>query len=47
MNEIILIGAGRHTRSCIDVILSTHKYKITGLIDKKSTIKNSHNLNIV
>ena len=35
MNEIILIGAGGHARSCIDVILSTQKYKIAGLIDKK------------
>jgi len=34
MNEIILIGAGGHARSCIDVIELTGLYKIVGLIEK-------------
>ena len=33
--NIILIGAGGHATSCIDVIEATNKYKIIGLIDKK------------
>ena len=35
--NIILIGAGGHATSCIDVIESTNKYKIVGLIDNKKT----------
>jgi len=34
MKKIILIGAGGHAESCIDVIISTKKLKIIGLIDK-------------
>lgn len=34
MNEIILIGAGGHARSCINVIELSGKYKIAGLVDK-------------
>lgn len=39
--NIILIGAGGHTTSCIDVIESTNEYKIVGLIDneKKNYLK--------
>ncbi len=33
MNEIILIGAGGHAKSCIDVIEREGKYRIKGLID--------------
>tara|TARA_Y100000816_G_C26085300_1_gene572582 strand:- start:468 stop:1079 length:612 start_codon:yes stop_codon:yes gene_type:complete len=36
MKELILIGAGGHCLSCIDVIELQNKYKIVGLIDKKS-----------
>ena len=32
--KIILIGAGGHAVSCIDVIESTKKFEIVGLIDK-------------
>ncbi|MDC0529764.1 acetyltransferase [Pelagibacteraceae bacterium] len=42
MKNIILIGAGGHCKSCIDVIESEKKYKIVGLIDKN---KNSINKN--
>jgi sugar O-acyltransferase (sialic acid O-acetyltransferase NeuD family) len=33
MENIILIGGGGHCKSCIDVIESTKKYKIAGIID--------------
>jgi len=36
MKKLILIGAGGHAKSCIDVIESTKKFKILGLIDKKN-----------
>ena len=35
MHKIILIGAGGHAKSCIDVIKSTNNYKILGMLDKK------------
>ena len=38
MKKIILIGAGGHAKSCIDVILLTKKYKILGFIDQKKKI---------
>lgn len=31
--EIILVGGGGHCKSCIDVIESTNKFKIKGIID--------------
>lgn len=39
MKKIILIGAGGHCKSCIDVIENANKYKIVAIIDKKKTIK--------
>ena len=35
MYKILLIGSGGHARSCIDVIESTDKYKIDGLVEQK------------
>lgn len=35
MKKIILIGAGGHANSCIDVILGTKKYEIICLLEKK------------
>ena len=35
MNNIILVGAGGHCKSCIDVIEKEKKYKIIGLVDNK------------
>jgi sugar O-acyltransferase (sialic acid O-acetyltransferase NeuD family) len=35
MKDIILIGAGGHCKSCIDVIEKEKKYKIIGLVDNK------------
>ncbi len=34
MDEIILIGAGGHARSCIDAIELSAKFKIVGIIEK-------------
>ena len=36
--EIILIGAGGHALSCIDVIEQEDKFKIAGLIGKKEEL---------
>lgn len=33
MDEIILLGAGGHTKACIDVIEAENKYSIAGLIE--------------
>ena len=36
MEKLIVIGSGGHAASCIDVIETTKKYKIIGLLcDKK------------
>ena len=43
MNEIILIGAGGHARSCIDVIELSGLFKIAGLVEK-GKLKNKENL---
>jgi sugar O-acyltransferase (sialic acid O-acetyltransferase NeuD family) len=37
-NELILIGAGGHARSCIDVIEQEGHFKITGLVGLESEI---------
>lgn len=39
MKKIILVGAGGHALSCIDVIEAEKKYKIIGLIDNKKNSK--------
>ena len=38
MKKIILIGAGGHAESCLDVIILTKKFKILGFIDTKRKI---------
>ena len=43
MNEIILIGAGGHARSCIDVIEQSGQFKIAGLVEKDK-LHNKENL---
>jgi len=43
MDKIILIGAGGHARSCIDVIQSNNHYEIGGLIEKDDGLID-HNL---
>ena len=43
MNEIVLIGSGGHSNSCIDVILTENKFKIAGFVVKN---KNEENENL-
>ena len=40
MNEIIIIGAGGHSKSCIDVIEEQSKFKIAGIICNDDKYKN-------
>ena len=47
MQKLILVGAGGHCKSCIDVIESQKKYKIIGLIDNKKRNKNEFNYPII
>ena len=42
MKNIILIGAGSHSNSCIDVIESTNFHKIKFLVDKKKQYKKNY-----
>ena len=37
MKKIILIGAGGHAKSCIDIITDLKKYKISYLLEKKKS----------
>ena len=37
MDEIILVGAGGHSRACMDVIEMSGRYKIAGLVEKNAT----------
>ena len=40
MNQLVIVGTGGHTKSCIDVIEKEKKYKIAGFVEKyKSEIK--------
>lgn len=41
MRELVLVGAGGHCRSVIDVIESTSQYKIVAIVDKKENIGKS------
>ena len=34
MDKILLIGAGGHARSCIDIIETVGQFKIAGLVEK-------------
>ena len=43
MDKIILVGAGGHARSCIDVIELTGFYKIAGLVEKDNADGNENN----
>jgi sugar O-acyltransferase (sialic acid O-acetyltransferase NeuD family) len=40
-SDLVLIGAGGHARSCIDVIQHEGKYRIAGLIGSKVEVGNS------
>tara|TARA_B100000787_G_scaffold87542_1_gene64638 strand:- start:291 stop:914 length:624 start_codon:yes stop_codon:yes gene_type:complete len=48
IKKIILIGAGGHAKSCLDVISSVqNKYKIVGLVEKNLTIRKVLGLRIL
>jgi len=47
MKEIILIGAGGHAISCIDVIEETKKFKISGIVDNDESILNCLNYPLI
>ena len=38
MKKLILVGAGGHCKSCIDIVKKTGEYNIVGLIDLKEKI---------
>ena len=40
MDKILLIGAGGHARSCIDVLEEGNQFEIAGLIEKSESISN-------
>jgi len=37
MNNIVLLGAGGHCKSCIEIIETLEKYKIKGIVDKNKS----------
>lgn len=41
MNEIILIGGGGHCRSCIDVLETSGKFRVAGIVDRSDAIGSS------
>lgn len=41
MDKILLVGAGGHARSCIDVLENENKFEIIGLIEKNILQQNS------
>ena len=42
MDKILLIGAGGHARSCIDVIETVSHFEIAGLIEKDESMTNAN-----
>ena len=42
MDEILLMGAGGHARSCIDVIELEKRYRIAGLVEKNGSTAGDH-----
>ena len=43
MKNIVLVGAGGHAKSCIDIIEDTNKFKIKYLLRKKYSTINVKN----
>ena len=41
-NEILIFGCGGHAKSIIDLIDSTNKYKIIGLVGKKNELREKY-----
>ena len=42
MDKILLIGAGGHARSCIDVLEEENQFEIAGLVEKDESIINAN-----
>jgi len=42
MDKILLIGAGGHARSCIDVIESVGQFEIAGVVEKDESMTNAN-----
>ena len=42
MDKILLIGAGGHTKSCIDVIEAENRFEIAGLVEKDEIIDDNN-----
>ena len=42
MDKIILIGAGGHSHSCIDVLEEENRFEIAGLVEKGESISNEN-----
>ena len=42
MDNILLIGAGGHARSCIDVLEKENQFKIAGLIEKDESMTDAN-----
>ena len=42
MDKILLIGAGGHARSCIDVIETAGQFEIAGLVEKDESMTNAN-----
>ena len=42
MDKILLIGAGGHARSCMDVIELARQYKIAGLVERDNANGNEN-----
>lgn len=48
LKKVVIIGAGGHAKSCMDVINSNNKhYKIAGFVDKNKSIKKISNYKIL
>ena len=46
MKKLILVGAGGHCKSCIDIVEKTGEYNIVGLIDLKEKIGEPYPLEV-
>ena len=47
MNRIVLIGAGGHAKTCVDVIEQEKRFKISFLLDKQIKKKKLFKYNII
>ena len=43
MKKLIIVGAGGHSKTCLEVAESSKKYKVIGFIDNKAKINNIFN----